>query len=309
MALKIKAKEQYQNIGKYMGTYRYVMAPELYIALSQSKVIQEAALRSGINKGVMQACWDAAGEVIKAWATEGHAVALPGLGTMRFGLRAKSVASVNDVKTALISSRRIIFTPASDLKEELSKTSIQITCFDRNGVEVKRVISGDEGKVEDPDTDGTDPDSNGAEGTEGNSGTDPDSNGAEGTEGNGGITDPDNGGDNAGNGGTTDPDNGGDNAGNGGTQTPETPSGEAYTIQAGVGSDGGGSVTIKKNDTVVEGGSVQASASDTVVIEAVPENDNFQFMSWSDGNSQNPRTIQPSADMNVTANFLDLSKI
>ena len=54
MALKIKAKEQYQNIGKYMGTYRYVMAPELYIALSQSKVIQEAALRSGINKGVMQ---------------------------------------------------------------------------------------------------------------------------------------------------------------------------------------------------------------------------------------------------------------
>jgi hypothetical protein len=29
----------------------------------------------------MQACWDAAGEVIKAWATEGHSVALPGLGT------------------------------------------------------------------------------------------------------------------------------------------------------------------------------------------------------------------------------------
>jgi len=284
MALKIKAKEQYQNIGKYMGTYRYVMAPELYIALSQSKVIQEAALRSGINKGVMQACWDAAGEVIKAWATEGHAVALPGLGTMRFGLRAKSVASVNDVKAALISSRRIIFTPASDLKEELSRTSVQITCFDRNGVEVKRVISGDEGKVEDPE-DGTDPD---------NGGTDPDSNGAEGTEGNGG---------------TTDPDNGGDNAGNGGTQTPETPSGEAYTIQAGVGADGGGSVTIKKNGTVVEGGSVEATGSDTVVIEAVPENENYQFMSWSDGNSQNPRTIQPSADMNVTANFLDLSKI
>ena len=180
MALKIKAKEQYQNIGKYMGTYRYVMAPELYIALSQSKVIQEAALRSGINKGVMQACWDAAGEVIKAWATEGHAVALPGLGTMRFGLRAKSVASVNDVKAALISSRRIIFTPASDLKEELSKTSVQITCFDRNGVEVKRVISGDEGKVEDPE-DGTDP--------EGGDGGTTDS-GNHGTTDNSGSTEP-----------------------------------------------------------------------------------------------------------------------
>ena len=89
---------------------------------------------------------------------------------------------------------------------------------------------------------------------------------------------------------------------------PETPNG-SFTIAAGVGSDGGGSVSIKKNGAVVEGGSVQASASDTVVIEAVPENANYQFMSWSDGNSQNPRTIQPSADMNVTANFLDLSKI
>jgi len=83
----------------------------------------------------------------------------------------------------------------------------------------------------------------------------------------------------------------------------------SFTIAAGVGSDGGGSVTIKKNGTVVEGGSVQASASDTVVIEAVAENDNFQFMSWSDGNSQNPRTIQPSADMNLEASFMDLSKI
>jgi len=99
----------------------------------------------------MQACWDAAGEVIKAWATEGHSVALPGLGTMRFGLRAKSCASVNDVKTSLISSRRIIFTPTTDLKDELAGTTIQITCIDRNGNEVKRVTSTDPGTVEDPE--------------------------------------------------------------------------------------------------------------------------------------------------------------
>jgi len=153
MALKVKAKEQYQNIGKYAGKYRYVMMPELYTALTQDKVIKEAALRSGVSKGVMQACWDAAGEVIKAWATEGHSVALPGLGTMRFGLRAKSVEKVEEVKAGLISSRRIIFTPDTDLKEELSKTAVQITCFDRNGKEVKRVTSTDEGNVEDPEND------------------------------------------------------------------------------------------------------------------------------------------------------------
>ena len=151
MALKVKAKEQLQNIGKYAGKYRYVMMPELYTALTQDKVIKEAALRSGVSKGVMQACWDAAGEVIKAWATEGHSVALPGLGTMRFGLRAKSVEKVDEVKAGLISSRRIIFTPDTDLKEELSKTAVQITCFDRDGKEVKRVTSADDGNVEDPD--------------------------------------------------------------------------------------------------------------------------------------------------------------
>jgi hypothetical protein len=105
----------------------------------------------------------------------------------------------------------------------------------------------------------------------------------------------------SGNDGTTDGGN------NGSTENPSA--GGSFTITAGVGSDGGGSVTIKKNGTVVDGGSVQASASDTVVIEAVPENDNFQFMSWSDGSSQNPRTIQPSADMNLEASFMDLSKI
>ncbi len=149
--LKVKANEKLQKIGTHAGTYRYIMMPELYTTLNQEKVIKEAALRSGVSKGVMQACWDAAGEVIKAWATEGHSVALPGLGTMRFGLRAKSVDDVNKVKAGLISSRRIIFTPDVDLKEELSKTAVQITCFDRTGKEVKRVTSSDSGDVEDPE--------------------------------------------------------------------------------------------------------------------------------------------------------------
>ena len=157
MALKVKAVERKIKFTKDEndpGVYRYVMQPELYIALSQAKVIREAALRSGVSQGVMKACWDAAGEVIKAWATEGHSVALPGLGSMRFGLRAKSVEKVEDVKSSLITSRRIIFTPTQDLKDELADTAIQITCYDRNGDIVKRVTSADAGTVEDPEGDG-----------------------------------------------------------------------------------------------------------------------------------------------------------
>ena len=156
MALKVKAVERKIKFSKtYPGVWRYVMQPELYIALTQAKVIREAALRSGVSQGVMKACWDAAGEVIKAWATEGHSVALPGLGSMRFGLRAKSVEKVEDVKTSLISSRRIIFTPSVDLKDELANTSIQITCYDRNGDVVKRVTSADAGTVEDNEGENT----------------------------------------------------------------------------------------------------------------------------------------------------------
>ena len=150
MALKVKAVEKNIKFDKNSeGVWRYVMQPDLYIALSQAKVIREAALRSGVSQGVMKACWDAAGEVIKAWATEGHSVALPGLGTMRFGLRAKSVEDVNKVKTGLIKTRRIIFTPSQDLKDELADTAIQITCYDRNGNIVKRVTAADAGEVED----------------------------------------------------------------------------------------------------------------------------------------------------------------
>ena len=154
MALKVKAVERllkFSNKENDPGVYRYVLKPDLYTSLSQAKVIKEAALRSGVSRGVMQACWDAAGEVIKAWATEGHSVALPGLGTMRFGLRSKAVEKVEDVKTGLIESRRIIFTPDVDLKDELKNTAIQITCYDRNGNEVKRVTSSDAGTIEDPE--------------------------------------------------------------------------------------------------------------------------------------------------------------
>ena len=190
MAIKVNARETELKIGKKPGYY-YVMTPDLYIALAQKKVIKEAALRSGVSQGVMQACWDAAGEVIKAWATEGHSVALPGLGTMRFAVRSKAVADVNDVKTGLIKSRRIVFTPSVDLKEELANTSIQITCYDRDGKVVKRVTS-DAGEVEDNDNESPSPNSPEGEGNTNQGGSQQGDNGGTTNSGNDNTnTDPD----------------------------------------------------------------------------------------------------------------------
>ena len=151
MAIKVKAVERNVSFDKNSEKWAYVLQADLYNKLSQSKVIQEAALRSGIAKGAINAAWDAIGEVIKAWATEGHSVAVPGLGTMRFGLRSKSIADVNKVGSDLITTRRVIFTPNVEIKDELARTSINITCYDRNGNVVKRVTSSDDGTVEDPE--------------------------------------------------------------------------------------------------------------------------------------------------------------
>ena len=157
MSIKVNARQTLQNVGKYAGKYRYVMQTELYNRLTASKVVKEASLRSGIPQGSMSSCWNAIGEVIKAWATEGHSVAIPGLGSMRFSVRAESVEKAEDVSTGLIKTRRVIFVPSVDIKDELKRTSINITCFDKDGNIVKQVTSKDDGEVEDEATTRTDP--------------------------------------------------------------------------------------------------------------------------------------------------------
>ena len=139
MAIKVKAMERQLKVGKDAGQYRFMMQTEIYNTLTAQKVISEASVRSGIAEGALSAAWDAIGQVVKVWATEGHSIAIPGLGNMRFGVRATSVDDVNRVSSGQITARRVIFTPSVEIKDELKSTSINITCFDRDG------------KIEDPE--------------------------------------------------------------------------------------------------------------------------------------------------------------
>ena len=154
MAIKVIAQLREVKLGKNPGK-KFVMRPDLYSPIQEKKVFQEASTHSGISAGVIKAAWDAAGEVIRTWATEGHSIPIPGLGTMRFGVRSKAVEKLEDVKTSLISVRRIIFTPNVDVKDELKNTSIQITCLDEDGNVLKRVTSGDSGDIEDNENSGS----------------------------------------------------------------------------------------------------------------------------------------------------------
>ena len=198
MAIKVKAVERKLKVGKDAGQYRYMMQAEIYNTLNAQKVISEASVRSGIQEGALSAAWDAIGRVIKVWATEGHSIAIPGLGRMRFGVRATSVGDVNKVSTSLITARRVIFSPSVEIKDELSSTAINITCYDRDGNVVKRVKSEDAGEVEDPENGATDNTEN----------TDDNGGGSENTNDNGGGSENTN---------NTNPTNGGDDGGDDGT--------------------------------------------------------------------------------------------
>ena len=233
MAIKVKAVERNVSFDKNTEKWAYVLQADLYNKLSQSKVINEAALRSGIAKGAINAAWDAIGEVIKAWATEGHSVAVPGLGTMRFGLRSKSIADVNKVGSDLITTRRVIFTPNMEIKDELKKTSINITCYDRNGEVVKRVTSTDDGEVEDPEDD--------------NGGDTPNGGGSNGSNSSNGS-----------NGSNT----GGNNGGNTGSVTPSAPK---LTISR----SGNGTSSVSANGNAVSSGSELAAGTE-VSISVTP---------------------------------------
>ena len=156
MGIKVKAIERNVAFEKGKQKWAYVMQADLYGQLTQSKVIEEAAVRSGLAKQVINAAWGAIGAVITAWATEGHSVAVPGLGSLRFGLNSTAVEDVNKVSSSPINRRYIIFVPNADIKEELAKTNVNITCYDRNGKIVKQVTSADKNDTgEDDNKDNT----------------------------------------------------------------------------------------------------------------------------------------------------------
>ena len=156
MALKIRAQEKKILVGPNKGQYAYVAQVELYSALSQNKVLEEAALSCGVNKSVLAAAWEGLGHVINRWATEGHSVPIPGLGTMRFSVNSQSVEKLEDVSAKMITTRKVVFTPSTDLKSTLASTSVSITCYDRNGDLVKRVTAAGTDVDNEGDTSGED---------------------------------------------------------------------------------------------------------------------------------------------------------
>ena len=201
--IQINARQQKLKFDKNSeGTYMYVMHVNQYSNLNAKKVIEEASAHSGIGKGALKGAWDAIGDVIRSWVTEGHSVTIPGLGTVRFSVQAKAVEDVNDVAKKLITSRKVVFTPDSDILATLRGTSVQITCIDKDGNVVKRVTDDASNETVEDGNEGEQ--NGGSNGSSQNGG----SNGGSQSGGTGTIDTGGNGGNTGGNGGSTDPDDG-----------------------------------------------------------------------------------------------------
>ena len=56
----------------------------------------------------------------------------------------------------MITTRKVVFTPSTDLKSTLASTSVSITCYDRNGDLVKRVTAAGTDVDSEGDTSGED---------------------------------------------------------------------------------------------------------------------------------------------------------
>ena len=66
MSIKVKAIERNVAFEKGKQKWAFVMQADLYSQLNATKVIEEAAVRSGLPKAVINAGWAAIGDVIAA---------------------------------------------------------------------------------------------------------------------------------------------------------------------------------------------------------------------------------------------------
>lgn len=136
MSLHISSKQTRIKVGEHKGEEMFVMKVNHYSTIDAEKIIQYASETYRIPKGVMRASWEAIGGIITSWVLEGHIVEIPGLGNIRAEVRAIARTDARDVTANDIFRRKLLLTPAKDIKNALNATPVSITCYDTRGDKV-----------------------------------------------------------------------------------------------------------------------------------------------------------------------------
>ena len=115
--------------------------------MDAEKIIDYAAETYSISCVMLRASWEAIGQVVSTWALEGHIVEIPDLGNIRAEVlpygqaqaeRAKAQKEAKDVSVDDVFRRKLLLTPTKAIKDQLNATTLDITCYDKEGREVKR---------------------------------------------------------------------------------------------------------------------------------------------------------------------------
>ena len=135
------------SVGSYLATDQTNTTLHVESQISDTdiqrleNVIDETALRTGINKCIIHAICMELSDGIAHFASEGFSVPLLYLGMLHFSVRAESVKEIDDITPSLITNRRISMTPNKQIKKRLNSSPLCITCYDKSGVIVRRIIT------------------------------------------------------------------------------------------------------------------------------------------------------------------------
>ena len=138
--LNIKSTQQAIKVGEHKGEEMFVMKVEHYNTMDAERIIDYAAETYCIPRGMLRASWEAIGQVVSTWALEGHIVEIPGLGNIRAEVRAKAQKEAKDVSVDDVFRRKLLLTPTKTIKNQLNATTLDITCYDKEGREVKKEV-------------------------------------------------------------------------------------------------------------------------------------------------------------------------
>lgn len=121
----ITLKSRLQNVG-ITGTQLYITKPVTYSKISERDLIRHASQDSGVPQAMMYAAFDAIMLQIKELLLNGHSIQLGQLGSMRFSIRCKSAKKLEDVSVNNVKTRRLIFTPSPEMKNEIKGVKFTI---------------------------------------------------------------------------------------------------------------------------------------------------------------------------------------
>lgn len=121
----ITLKSRLQNVA-ITGTQLYVTKPVTYSLISERDLVNHASEDSGVPKAMMRAAFDAIMLQVKELLLNGHSIQLGNLGTMRFSIRCKACDDPRDISVNNVKTRRIVFTPSVEMKNEIKKVKFTL---------------------------------------------------------------------------------------------------------------------------------------------------------------------------------------